>query len=61
MLAKRQLLEHGQLDTGIVENIVIFYDRILNCSKYLERTAGVAAPVLESYHSAIMNGGQFLI
>ena len=30
---------------GMVQINVIFYDQIWNCSKYRERTAGVAATV----------------
>ena len=53
MLAKKldhvllaELLERGQRDTGKVEKIVLFSIRIWNCTKYSERTAGVAAAVI---------------
>ena len=41
-----ELLERGQQSIAVVDNIVIFYNRTWNCTKYSERSAGVAGAVI---------------
>ena len=41
-----ELLERGQQNTAVVDNIAIFYNRIWNYTKYSQRSAGVAGIVI---------------
>ena len=67
MLAKKldhalltELLERGQRNTGMVESIVLFSNRIWNCTKYSERTAGVAAAEITQDNDDRQEGGENL-
>ena len=39
------LVERGQRAMKIVEILVIFYNRIWNCTKYTQRSAGIAGMI----------------
>ena len=41
-----ELLERGQQSIAVVDNIVIFYNRIWNYTKCSQRSAGVAGIVI---------------
>ena len=55
-----ELLERGHRDTGTDERIVVFYNQIWNCTKYSERTAGVAAAVITQDNDDRQQGGENL-
>ena len=55
-----ELLERGERGTGIVEKIVLFSNRIWNCTKYSERIAGVAAAVITQDNDDRQQGGKNL-